>query len=398
MEEKALMVMPENLTGIMQTAPKTLADNRSSVENAKTAGNNLLAKFSNGLNEDLYNQGIVYMGKVRKTVNKINEARKPVTQIIAEVSKLFTSLEAELDDKKPDTVPYKVQSMLNAYAQEQLRRKQEQEALAKAKLEKDHALIEVRAEIENKLNHFFFEKMRRELTQLNNYWSGITLESFEEITTVILNINSELTEADFIHFNFNTFNKHVDKADITLLIKEVLTNKLPEYSQTFSESYDLRKQEIIDCFSSKYDELQEIAKLALKDQEEAERLQKIAKEREVKAQEATERQAQTTLNQMNTQVEVNKSTAKMDTLFDVTASITAPSIKAKAVTEVEVKNIAGWMAIVSFWFEKEAINLSMDQMEKKFGFARKFAESHYAKKDESIKSPHVIYKEVAKAK
>lgn len=398
MEEKALMVLPDNLNGIMQSAPNILTNNRNSVESAKQFGSTLLSKFDSGMNEELYNQGLSYISKVRKTVAKINESRKPVTQIIAEVAKLFTSLEADLDEKRPDTVPFKIQSKLNVYANEQLRRKQEEEQKAKAKLERENALVEIKAEIESKLNQFFFEKMRNDVQQLNKYWATITLDTFEEITTDILNISTGITEADFSKFNFNTFNKHVDRSDIVILIKEVLANKLPEYTKTFSETYDCRKHEIVECFSSKYLELVDISKIAEKNKEEAERLKQIAVEREKKAQEVTEKQAQTTLNNLNTQTEVSKSTAKMDNLFSASSSITTPAIKVKETTEVEVKNVAGWMAIVSFWFEKEAINLSADQMEKKFGFARKFAETHFNKSGESIKSPHIIYKGVAKAK
>ena len=46
----------------------------------------------------------------------MNKRRKPLTQLLATVSKSFTSLESAIDVKSVTTIPYKLQQARNKYA------------------------------------------------------------------------------------------------------------------------------------------------------------------------------------------------------------------------------------------------------------------------------------------
>ena len=191
------VALPPNLQDIMKQAPDILTDNRARVNRANEAGLKLLEAMAAQMNEANYNSGLEYLSKIRKTIALINEARKPITQIIGEVSKLFTSLEAEIDPKGKDTIPAKIQARLDEYAAELARQKAEAERQAALKLAKEKAKIEFKALVETNLNEFFATYLQSEIDSLNRYWSKVTLETFEEVTTEILNLNTNFEESAY---------------------------------------------------------------------------------------------------------------------------------------------------------------------------------------------------------
>lgn len=392
----SLIISPENLTPVIQSAPAILTSNRERTENAKKAGLSLIEKMKEGINETLYKQGLEYIGKVKKTIEYINDQRKPITQLLSEVSKAFTTLEAELDEKRADTVPFKVQKALNDYAQEQLKIKQEQERQAALKLKMENAKIEIKADLAGKLNNYFYNLMALHINYMNKIWAEITLENFDQVTTAILNANAEFNESMLNAFKYELpYGSLVQLSEMLQIKDELIKTKSPEFKEIYSANYKSRKDQIELEFNSKFEELQRIANA---NAEEAKRLKAEAEERERKTQENLKKKQQEELERANMQEAVEKEAQKINTLFDVTAEVTAPAISMKATYELEIKNVAGWMSVISFWFENEGKSMTIEQLEKKFSFARKFAETQYNKKDQKINSPFLVYKQVAKAK
>jgi len=387
--------LPANLQEIMGNASNILNDNRARVQRAKEAGQALLERMEAGMDESVYNQGLEFLSKIRKTITLMNETRKPVTQIIGEVSKMFTGLEADIDPKGKTTIPGAIQVKLDAFAAELARRKAEEERLAALKLAKEKAKIEVRADFEVKLNQHFVSYMQSEIDALNRYWSGVTLETFDEVTNEILNFNIDLNENALRNIKYSANTLHVTPAEVTEIMEAVITEKFPDFRNKYREAVHQRRDEITLVFNSRKLELKEIASAS---EAEALRLRQIAEERERAEQAETLRKSQEMLDKANAQTEVAKNTAAVETLFDIAATVATPAVKIKEQISINVNGPAGWMAVLAFYFEKEAKGMTSDQLEKKFGFARKFAESYFDKHGEEIKSPYLTYTKTAKAK
>ena len=396
--ETNLIRLPENLTTTMQGAGTVLSTNKTSVEKATEFGNQILSEIeSKGVTEEIYTKGVEYLNKIKKTITKMSEDRKPVTQIISEVSKAFTSLEAMLDPKKSDTVPGKVQQKLDEYATELARKKAEAEKQAQLALAKEKAKTEAKASIERLINEKFVSFMRECLTTLNQKWFSITLDDFDTIRGEIMNYKVAMVFENLSNITYYNSSQYLTNEDIQGFKQAIVTEKFKEYSDTLKEAIRQRVDEISILFESKRAELQEIANA---NAAEAQRLQEAAKQRELAEQAASEAITQETLKNANANTEVKKNTANVETLFDLAAPATfsAPTIKIKEFTQISVNGGPGWMALLAFYFEKEATSLTADQLEKKFGFAKKFAEAYFDKNGEKINSPYLTYQTSAKAK
>ncbi|MBW6490983.1 MAG: hypothetical protein K0B15_07280 [Lentimicrobium sp.] len=389
------VAIPANLQVLMQTAPEILTTNRTRVQRANDAGQALLEKMNAGMNEITYNQGMEFIAKIRKTIAVMNENRKPITQIIGEISKQFTSLEADLDVKGKGTIPAKIQGKLDEFAADLARKKADEERLAALRIAKEKARIEVKADVEIKLNEYFAKYLKDSIDSLNRYWAGVTLQTFDEVSTEIMNLDMSFEENAFGLFTYSNQNIHLMPGEVLEIKKAAMASKIPEFQKKFVELYNHRRQEIIDLFNSKHAELLEIENA---NAQEAERLKKIAEERERAAEADALRKSQELLHKANAEVEVTKSTETVNSLFSESMSVAAPAVKIKEQIAINVNGPAGWMALLAFYFEKEAKGLTPEQLEKKFGFARKFAESYFDKHGEEINSPFLTYVKTAKAK
>ena len=87
---------------ILQTAPDILARNEASVSACTNAGKTLLDTIegNGGIGTDEIDTAVQeYLAKSKKTVENMNNRRKPLTQMLTAISKRFTTLEGSIDAK-----------------------------------------------------------------------------------------------------------------------------------------------------------------------------------------------------------------------------------------------------------------------------------------------------------
>ena len=90
----------------MQSAPATLQRNQTSVSTCNQAGQTLLdtIEAEGGISSDELDAKVSeYLAKTKITIENMNKRRKPLTQLLATVSKSFTSLESAIDVNRPVT-------------------------------------------------------------------------------------------------------------------------------------------------------------------------------------------------------------------------------------------------------------------------------------------------------
>lgn len=113
------LIKVEEFNQIMQSAPATLQRNQASVSACNQTGQALLdtIEAEEGISSDELDATVSeYLEKTKITVENMNKRRKPLTQLLATVSKSFTSLESAIDIKSVTTIPYKLQQARNKYA------------------------------------------------------------------------------------------------------------------------------------------------------------------------------------------------------------------------------------------------------------------------------------------
>ena len=137
-EDKNLKEITSQSTEITKSSATVLSDIRNTVdENAKSLtaainmGKILLANSQNveEMTDDMDRQIADYIKRSATTVTAMKDRRKKITQIFDLVKSGFTKMEAMLDKKSVDSIPYKLQVQRDKYAAYKLeqQRKAEEE-------------------------------------------------------------------------------------------------------------------------------------------------------------------------------------------------------------------------------------------------------------------------------
>ncbi len=387
------LITIEKFSVEIQTATAVLEENKTSVQRATDYGNSLLVNFEkNGVNDKTYQSGSEYLMKIRKTVQTMNEKRKPLTQFLAEISKQFTSLENELA-ATGETVPAKIKAKLDEYAAEIARKQREQEIEAENKRKKAIQITECEGEIRTRINQMFNSFADDCINEIETNWRNISLDDFDNVSANIMSASSQLIMSDLANLRLPYFTL-ITSAEVSEIANKIKIESLPELNHRLTRSIESTKDSIIEQFDVRFDELHKIAEAkgaeAVRLKKEAE----LAEQKRLAEQKARIEEDQKAAAEA---VQHQKIASNINNLFESTTS-NENNVKVKEITEIHLTNPAGWIELVLFYFEKEGKTLSADKLEKKFGFAKKFAEAHYMKTDEKITSKFLNYIETAKSK
>lgn len=389
----------EKITSEIQTAGQILEENKKSLTRAADYGSSLLANLENKIDDNMYKTGLEYLGKVRKTVQTMNEKRKPITQLLTEIAKQFTTIEAELAEKG-DTIPAKVKAKLDAYAAEIARKKRELELELENKRKIDLQKNLCTNECKKLLDEKMFAFLNDVIGIVNRIWSNVSLEDFDNVTAEIIDAPGKF-ELPYEYFTKNLqtiyqksfmFDKISDQ-EIEEICKSVLKEHYPTLLETFTKNLDEAIHVIVTSFDQRYAELQQLEKAS---KAEAELLKKQAEEDDLKRKQEQQRQLQIAKENAELTAKQTHIAENITTLFDTAQPVN--EVKVKEVTEINVISPAGFIELLLFYFEHEGNKLSIEKLEKKFGFAKKFAETKYMKDDIKINSKNLQYVETAKAK
>lgn len=391
------LVKVDAFVSVIETAPAILTSNQTSVKNAVDFGEKLLAAIAEqGMSDEMDTRCNNFLVKVKATCTAMNEKRKPITSLFDDVKKAFTSLESQIDQRSD--IYTKIQKFRNDYAAEKIKRQQEIEREAQRKLAVEKERIAVKAVIETGISKHVSDYVTRKQQDLLSLFEGATLENFEQISEQI-----RLFPVDYPHEHFITYQAPVNliyltRDDVILIIREISDDKYVMLSDEYRNTIFNLRQAFIDKLPSKKQELEamEKANAAEKERlrieaekrkhEEADRIAKEQAERDEKA---------------ATAAEANKQVATSNTVFSAQVEITqnaAPIAPVRSGFEIIVKNPVGYLAIVSFYFEREGNKATVEGLEKKtLGAMKTFCENHAKSTGEVINNPFLEYKEVFKA-
>lgn len=393
----AVQVLPniKEIQKIIGDAPATLEANITSRQRAIAAAEELIKAHSNvGMTPQLDNSMAAFIEKGKKTVKAINEKRKPFTQMMDELKKKFTECESDIKAKVDE-----LQKLRDDYATELMKKKQEEERIAAAKVAKEKERIALIQQIKNDLATAFYAFVATKKEGALNFFNKITLENFEQSSTTLETSPLTFTPAQLKDLKISTpkveFHSQQELANILLSVVEDDALHV-HYSSEYSAAMSVYKKDLIDRLPSKKKELEAIAAANEEDKKRLE-LEKEKREQEEKEKTAAaaEKQTQEALANNNAEAAQAGAVASMSGLF---GSVTS-TLAVKESVEISIKNNAAYALLFQYWFERKGKDMDQDSIEKvTIGRIKKFCEDYIKDTGEVIESPFIEIIEKYKAK
>lgn len=365
---------------ILQTAPDILTRNEASVSACTNAGKALLDTIegNGGIGTDEIDTAVQeYLAKSKKTVENMNNRRKPLTQMLTALSKRFTSLEGAIDIKSAGTIPHRLQIERNKYAAKKLEEQKRREEEARQKQLAENEKAQYRADITVLLDTTYAAYVERHINALNGMFNRATLTTYGDVCRQITQANTGFSWTDFVKNvvdNKQTF--YMDGETRKAIKGEIATLKKKEYSERYAFEIESLKQSLTDRLPSLRKQLEEQEELRKTNAAEAARLEEERRRKEAE-----------------------KATAEVQAAFDFSAASMSPTpTKAKIKKKIQITNPQGFMQVYQMWFMRESINMSMEDLEKIHKKMISYCEKVANKDGEQIQSDFVKYVDDVTAK
>lgn len=397
------LIKVEEFNQIMQSAPATLQRNQTSVSTCNQAGQTLLdtIEAEGGISSDELDAKVSeYLAKTKITIENMNKRRKPLTQLLATVSKSFTSLESAIDVKSVTTIPYKLQQARNKYAAKKIaeQKRREEEARRKQMLENEKA--QYRSDISVMLDTAYAAYVEKHINALNSMFNRTTLATYNDVCRRISETSINFSWSAFVENvsdNKQTF--YMDAETRKAIKNEVAIQKKKDFTERYRFEIEGTKQDLIDKLPSLRKQLEEQEELRRTNAVEAarmeeERKQQEAEERKKQEEERKRREEERKRREEEAKAKAaaEKSAAEVQAAFDFSAASMSPTpTKAKVKKKIQITNPQGFMQVYQMWFMREGINMSMEDLEKVHKKMITYCEKVVNKDGEQIQSAYVKY-------
>jgi len=404
----------EDIKTIIASAPNALLMNNNSLAKATEAGLQLLEKAeAEGMNEDLDAEMNGYLVIIDKTLEACESRRKPTTGFFDSVKKMFTEIENKLDRKKEGTLAFRIQSMRDKFAKEQLAKKAEEERLLRLKEATEREKIECVDIVTKQLNEWFIDGITRVKNYLNTTLNESTLDTIDDRVDQLMRFSTVLPETKFIEWNPSVSFKLISQEEVNAIVmteKELLIADFRvKYSSEIAKHLDEVKDKIagkrIELDKAEEERLDNIRKAAAA-KSEAERKkiladQQLKEDNDRKAKEAQELLEKKALDDKaaadkiaaDNIANLSKQAAQATATFNTVAANAAPSVNvAKGRTNVKIKIHApqAFQLIIAKWWTNEGSKMTVEQLEKKLDFMIKSCEKDTLKTGEIIDAPKLM--------
>ena len=390
------LIKVEEFNQIMQSAPATLQRNQASVSACNQTGQALLdtIEAEEGISSDELDATVSeYLEKTKITVENMNKRRKPLTQLLATVSKSFTSLESAIDIKSVTTIPYKLQQARNKYAAKKLEEQKKREAEARRIQLTENEKAQYKADITLLLDTTYANYVSRHIKALSGMYDHATLASYNDVCRQIKEANVTFNWTDFannVKDTFQTF--YMDAATRTGIKNELASIKKVEYTKRYSFELEDLKQSLIDRLPSLRKQVEEQEELRRTNAVEAARQEEQRRKEQQEQLRKQEEERKRREAEAKAKAEAEKAAAEVQAAFDFSAaSMPSTPTKAKVKKKIQITNPQGFLQVYQMWFTREGINMSMEDLEKVHKKMITYCEKVVNKDGEEIKSAFVKY-------
>ena len=398
-QESTALVKQENIQAIVQSAPKAYETGKISHDKCLEFGNALLKKIeeNGGLNDELDAQVADYLVRVGTTLKKINDTRTPVTRLFDDIKKVFTALENDIDKTKTGTLPFRLQTLRNAYARQKFeeaeRKRKEEEERQRIVAVKSRYIQDVKSDYRRLVSEAISSSCRT-LTELDN---NVTLENYQKTYQFVDDFQAELPLEWYknLKHTISIPNIPISIDELTQIEINVKNELHKEVSEQYLYEIESTKVYILERLPSKKMNLEKMAKAnaeeaaRIKEAMEANKAKEAARmEQERKARELEQQQKAEAAQQMN---EINSLFA----MAEAAQPVAKTSVKVSK--KIEIVNANGIVPIINLWFAREGVNLELKELCKIFKKQITFCEK-LAKEDVFIEDKNIKYVDDVKAK
>lgn len=385
----------EEVQRILVPIPTILEQGLTSLKRATDATQALLDTIeAEGMNSELDKLLLDLIKNLKITKTKLNAKRKPITQFISGISSLFIDIENKIEVliNKSDKHRYD-------FARKVAELRRQADAAAQKQIAKDKEAAAIEADCKIKLQAYTSDYLAKEQQKLLNLFETSNLDNIDETTKKIISWPAEYSLKHFQAFKYVPMAVHHLPAEADIIAKKALTG-YSEFAIHFRKTITDQVAELADRIPSKRVELQAM-KAAENDAAEKARLEAIAAQRKAEEQAKIKAEQDKAKADAEAAARAAELQANTNTLFDAQATMSNAPQQTSQVREgyeIEVKAPAGWLAIVSLYFEKEGLKeTDMEKMGKKTLNSMKKTVEALAIQGEFIKSPYLIYNETFKA-
>ena len=315
------------------------------------------------------------------------------------VVKAFTSLEAPFDSAAKDSTYTTLQIHRNVWAKKKAddQKEKERQILRNQNIAREK--IDLRSTIEQLVRDAYLTKLYSFKKFGQDTFNRMTLETVEETKKALSDLKILYPRDKFNELSVNVTSIYLEPTELAGLIFDTRTALYDELSANFRENMEVLKTELLDQVHSKVSELNEMLKA---DKTKREKLEKEALERQQKEQEKLQTEAAEAKQKSDQNINMNKQMQTASNLFNTAAQIAevkeGTTGKTRTGYKINVLNVAGWGSIFMFYFEKEGMNLTVEDLGKKtMNQMKAFCEKYAHKEGEKIESAHLSYEEDLKA-
>ena len=396
------LVKRESVDMIVSQAPQSYESNKTSLARCTDAGQALLdtIEAAGGMTDELDAKAANFIVKAKRTVEKMNEQRSPVTKLFDQIRKAFTEMENAIDVNKSGNVVNKLQLLRNEYA---AKKRAEEEARRQAELEKQRAFQAKRdyaTAVEENYRQQANAAIITRINQLNALDASVTVDNSNDVMAKLKAFPCEITPTEISAWRCTA---RVPACYLTINdCQTIQRDVLASITQSVIEQsrFDVAslRDDILDRLPSKVRQLQLAAQASA---EEAERIKAELARRE--AEEAMRREEERKRKEAEEQAkkEMQAKQANLDNLFGQAGLQTEsyqPKTRVKKV--VTILSADAFPQILSAWWSKEGQYLDIAELAKIFKkqitFVEKMANDKSA--PELIEHPSIRYDEDVKAK
>lgn len=393
----------DNSIEIIQNGGIVLQKNKERSAKALTIGTDIIdAIEQNGMSAELDARANNFLANCRKAKEEMNEARKPVTQILDTIKSEFTAAENALDVSKTDSIPFQIQQNRNKWAKHLKDEEEKKRAEAEAKANVEREKIELKAQLETAISNHLNDALLKKKTAINSAFNNITLSNYDEksngLKAMVVSYPSGLLK----DFAPNIRAKYLSAEDARNLTDEVFkkyrdNETTSDFAKQWVNEITQLKNELVDKLPSKKNELETLAKASA---EEKQRLEKEASDRKAAEEKRLQDEAEKNKLEAQQKIDLEKVADETQVLFEKEAAtiMDGPAPETRSGYSIDVKHPIGFTQIFTLWFEKEGKNLPIDKIgNTKLDQMKTWCEKHAYKTGEKIDSAYLVYNDEIKA-
>lgn len=367
-------------------------------------------------------------------VKEMAESRKAVTQLMDTLKEMFTAEENSINVTKGGKSAT-VQAKRNEYAKWTVEEKKRQDKIAQDKADKLKEETNIKATVNNIIAQWLLKFLSERLVKMTTAFNGITLENYKDKCAALQTSKADFPDDKLVELVITMpYYVHYDEAEAEAIKNAaVQLYDYSAYKKDYKDKISAKKKELIDKLPSKKAELDEAERLRLEaienenkrqaelektknetarkllqQQQEQQRQQEIEtqrqaeqvkKDREAAEQKRLKDEADNLALQQEQKKELEITAGNAASLFALHSEITDTTPQPQIKTSVVVKVIhpAGWVEMFTFWYQREGVKMSLEDLEKKtFKQVKSFCEKS-AKDGERIESKFLVYSDAHKA-